>query len=279
MPRWIIAAALAVSLAFGVTAAPVVASESPEPAFAEGDPRHFGPFCFAEHAPGSREQRDAVRGAFVNSTYPWEATLPYVREKRARKDGCIPVAFDRCPGCMGLWGPNAAIVIADGLSPASSARIFLYEAAHFVDYATLRDLGAPFRDDLVRVAHGGEDTPDHGKGHGHCWLGGCNYGDQVGESLMAAFTGSFAPGYFTGLWGSHKLTPEDAGPILLAAAAERDAFTDTDGHTHREAIDRMAGLGIIRGYADGSFRPDEPITRGQAATMLARLLDHVQASQ
>lgn len=47
------------------------------------------------------------------------------------------------------------------------------------------------------------------------------------------------------------------------------AFSDTAGHTHEANIEKVAAAGIAGGYPDGTFRPDEPVTRGQMATFLA----------
>lgn len=52
-------------------------------------------------------------------------------------------------------------------------------------------------------------------------------------------------------------------------------FPDIIDHPHRDAIERMAELGIITGYDDGLFRPQENLTRSQAAVMFNRLLDHI----
>jgi predicted dienelactone hydrolase len=42
------------------------------------------------------------------------------------------------------------------------------------------------------------------------------------------------------------------------------------GNVHRDAILELARDGILRGGLDGRFRPDDPITRGQVAAVLAR---------
>lgn len=47
-------------------------------------------------------------------------------------------------------------------------------------------------------------------------------------------------------------------------------FRDTSGSVHRDAIARMARLGVVTGFADGSYRPDEPVTRAQAASLVHR---------
>ena len=56
--------------------------------------------------------------------------------------------------------------------------------------------------------------------------------------------------------------------IALPAGA---AYRDTDGHWGKGAIDEWSSEGIIQG-ADGFFRPNDPITRAEMATILMRLL-------
>ena len=51
-----------------------------------------------------------------------------------------------------------------------------------------------------------------------------------------------------------------------------DSFTDTFGHWAEEEIGRAAALGWIQGYDDGTFRPNQYITRAQAVTMINRVL-------
>ena len=67
-----------------------------------------------------------------------------------------------------------------------------------------------------------------------------------------------------------------AAALLCAAAlttAASAAYTDTEGHWAESAIDRWSGeYGILRGYDDGSFRPDDTITRGAFAGILDRFL-------
>lgn len=48
------------------------------------------------------------------------------------------------------------------------------------------------------------------------------------------------------------------------------SFTDLENHWAESAITNMASKGIIKGYADGSFKPSASITRGEFATLLAR---------
>lgn len=48
-------------------------------------------------------------------------------------------------------------------------------------------------------------------------------------------------------------------------------FTDTEGHWAEQAIDKAADKGIIKGFEDRTFHPDEAITRAQLCTILDRL--------
>ncbi|MGO5113849.1 InlB B-repeat-containing protein [Candidatus Avoscillospira sp. LCP25S3_F1] len=51
-----------------------------------------------------------------------------------------------------------------------------------------------------------------------------------------------------------------------------NSFTDLANHWAREEIGCAASLGWILGYADGTFRPDQPITRAEAMSMVNRVL-------
>lgn len=48
-------------------------------------------------------------------------------------------------------------------------------------------------------------------------------------------------------------------------------FSDTYGHWAKKAIDKSYGNGRIKGYPDGSFKPNADITRAEAATILNSL--------
>ena len=52
-------------------------------------------------------------------------------------------------------------------------------------------------------------------------------------------------------------------------------FTDIKGHWAQSYIERAAELGWIKGFEDGTFRPDTYITRAQAMTMINRVLNRI----
>ncbi len=57
-----------------------------------------------------------------------------------------------------------------------------------------------------------------------------------------------------------------------------DSFTDVKGHWAEAEIHEAAAHGWIRGYEDGTFRPDAFITRAEAMTMINRVLNRVPES-
>ena len=67
-----------------------------------------------------------------------------------------------------------------------------------------------------------------------------------------------------------------AGALLSAPAA---AFSDTAGHWAEGSIDKWSGdYAVLRGYEDGSFHPDAPITRGAFAGILDRFFHFSKSS-
>jgi hypothetical protein len=55
-------------------------------------------------------------------------------------------------------------------------------------------------------------------------------------------------------------------------------FADLHRSSHGEAIEHLAQLGLINGRSAQRFAPSEPVTRGQMAALLARVLGHVDAA-
>lgn len=48
-------------------------------------------------------------------------------------------------------------------------------------------------------------------------------------------------------------------------------FTDMLGHWAGDAVAQLYSKGIIEGYGDGTFRPDRPLTRAEAITIINRV--------
>ncbi|MBE2908832.1 S-layer homology domain-containing protein, partial [Anoxybacillus flavithermus] len=69
-----------------------------------------------------------------------------------------------------------------------------------------------------------------------------------------------------------------AGTVSAAVVASAIApvasasFTDVAGSVHADDIATLVAKGYIKGYADGTFKPNKPLTRGEAAIIFSRIL-------
>lgn len=75
-----------------------------------------------------------------------------------------------------------------------------------------------------------------------------------------------------------KFVATAATATLVASAivpvASAASFTDvTDTNSHKDAISNLVDAGIIKGYPDGTFKPDQFVSRGQVVKLLGRWLE------
>jgi uncharacterized protein YgiM (DUF1202 family) len=56
--------------------------------------------------------------------------------------------------------------------------------------------------------------------------------------------------------------------IFNCSAASAADFTDVSGHWAETAIEQAVSAGYVQGYPDGTFRPDDVVTRAEFVTML-----------
>lgn len=66
--------------------------------------------------------------------------------------------------------------------------------------------------------------------------------------------------------------------LTMLPVTAQAAFNDTDTHWASSAIDKWSDMGILQGY-DGKFRPNDPITRGEMAVTIDRIMDYQTASK
>lgn len=70
------------------------------------------------------------------------------------------------------------------------------------------------------------------------------------------------------------IIPSFAVPDVAKAAT----FRDINRHWAQSYIEKAVGKGLVKGFDDGTFKPDKPVTRAEFATMVNRLLGNT-ASQ
>ncbi|MGZ4111516.1 MAG: S-layer homology domain-containing protein [Tumebacillaceae bacterium] len=61
-----------------------------------------------------------------------------------------------------------------------------------------------------------------------------------------------------------------AGKFFLASRSAH--FTDIGSHWSKASVDQLVARGVLSGYDDGTFRPEQSITRAEFAAMLTRAL-------
>lgn len=60
--------------------------------------------------------------------------------------------------------------------------------------------------------------------------------------------------------------------VMLTPMAQAANFSDTKGHWAESTIDNMVDFGIINGYKDGTFRPNNNMTRAEFVVMYYRFM-------
>jgi uncharacterized repeat protein (TIGR02543 family) len=101
------------------------------------------------------------------------------------------------------------------------------------------------------------------------------YNNAVSTMEKAGFVKGYSDG---GFGGSRQITRAEFA-VMAARANGADGvysgtgkFTDVSGHWAEGYINQAAAMGLVAGYADGSFKPDAFITRAEAMTLVNRFL-------
>jgi uncharacterized repeat protein (TIGR02543 family) len=129
---------------------------------------------------------------------------------------------------------------------------------------------------------GGGGTPRHtltvSAGAGGSSTGGGTYAAGSQATLTAApdagfvFAGWTVDGVFAG-WASPLTLTMDSNRTAAATFAASPNFPDVPpSHPAYEAISQLAARGIIRGYQDGRFGPQDTTLRAQMAALIARAM-------
>ena len=94
-------------------------------------------------------------------------------------------------------------------------------------------------------------------------------------SIERALHNNVISGYSDGTFRPYtSMTRSQLAKVTSLAAGHNEqvttqTFSDVPvGHPFYLFIERMARRGILNGYADGTFRPGNPVTRGQTAKVV-----------
>ena len=89
--------------------------------------------------------------------------------------------------------------------------------------------------------------------------------------LLGHADGTFGPALAVTRGQVASVLAKTAG--VEGVVLDTPTFSDIGGTTHEANIEALVESEVISGYADGTFRPNLPVTRAQVATMLGRWLD------
>ncbi|MDM5280010.1 S-layer homology domain-containing protein [Paenibacillus silvae] len=106
------------------------------------------------------------------------------------------------------------------------------------------------------------------------------------SSIVAAVQAGYVKGYPDDSFKPEQaITRAELANVLQyllkgqqTAASEPTTFKDVQQHWAQEAIDGLSAAGVITGYTDGTFRPEQPVTRAEAVTMINKLIGLQPAS-
>jgi len=133
------------------------------------------------------------------------------------------------------------------LSVNNRAKVYKTIFSERKDFLTPEDVGNAFDKAVDKIAKEAEDKKSSGGSGG----GGSSSG---GNSFSVAIPDTNPP--FT--------APEVQKPV--------SKYSDINGHFAESAINSLSDMGIINGFEDSTFRPNDSVTRAQLAKMTASAL-------
>ena len=108
-------------------------------------------------------------------------------------------------------------------------------------------------------------------------------GDWYNNAISTLSNAGIVSGYPDGTFRPNApITRAEMSKIIaLFAKLDKttDRFSDIAGHWAEAYIKLAAGNGWIEGYPDGSFRPNQSITRAETVTMINRVLERVPSEE
>lgn len=135
--------------------------------------------------------------------------------------------------------------------------------------------------DQIGQSGGGNDHSGNGSSSSNGSGSACGSFSDLASSHpgFGAVEAATKEGWISGC-SADRFCPEDgltraqAASVIKNAlnlgAAQSSRFNDTQGHWGQAAIEAVAAAGIMAGCAEGSFCPDETLTRAQAAMIISK---------
>lgn len=98
------------------------------------------------------------------------------------------------------------------------------------------------------------------------------------EAIEQVTKMSLMEGYADGSFKAEQAITRAEIAVILSrwssnSLSSGESFPDVKGHWAQTAIEQLKATGIISGYADGTFRPEQTLKRAEVVVMINRLLD------
>lgn len=231
-------------------------------------------------------QTGAIADTLARIDYPFARIIPAIRQD---PDQAVLVRWDpdMQQGATGLfYGHTYEIHLGTRYSgwEGKVPFVFAHEVGHMVDRATfdrdtrtaIMDLyhdspetyrrdGQTLNDKVIEYAHSHE--------HRETWTAAQpHYYFKINESFADSFVAAFAPSVWAGKHPRFTHWTSDLDTVRRLTLQRRIRVFDDidDDHPFREAIEWAAEKGLVKGWPDGTFRPNEPVTRQALAAILRR---------
>jgi hypothetical protein len=218
---------------------------------------------------------DIVR-ATLASNLPWHVLYTHPHRHHSNKTPYGQIRVQQQPNLTAsrYWERTSGIVMAEQ-PDWQAAKVFPHELGHALDHLLFTT--DEQRDELHALLHRGSTPPNCNDGHWYMrtwdmWTHSAAPGEAVAWAIshLAGATSmtAYGPHTWDGVWA------ERIRDLFWQQAKGIPVFNDVPAdHTHADAIHRLAAMGIVGGFPDGTFKPSDPVTRGQLATIISRVLD------
>lgn len=147
----------------------------------------------------------------------------------------------------------------------SSVTVDTYKELFDSDISTYSLLRSRLSSLLDDQPSGGGSGGSGGGGGGTVSSGASSSGTGGGGTSVPATSNG------AGLSGQQQPSSDESVPL-------GEIYTDISGHWGRECIEKLSAMGIISGYEDGSFRPDNYVTRAEFVKLIVSALNIPESS-
>lgn len=239
---------------------------------------------FELHNVPSKDDFDAVKEVWDAGTFPWEWCVQHNTRASGGKPR-LQIGFKDKDGSLGYFNPSTNFINVDPIAAHQGGlrgfrETLTHELTHLVDWSIL---SSESRIAIHKLMHKGSHETyeaclaraDAGEGRrwpeSTAWRVGSHHQLRASEAFANLLPKVWCPEYskLDNRYGPHYFnTRDEVWEIVMADTEDEYPFTDVEGTTHEEAILWAVRNGVASGFPDGTYRPNEPVTRGQVAAMI-----------